>query len=202
MSILEDDLSRIKKKYDSVLEQLELLEKCDIIKEYHRLTEEGSLLSAEVQDAERELFREEKLAQYSHCKHLRVCTRIEMDGYNVVHSFGCVKCGVNSAVLNRSTSSLEESVMREYLNSLPGRHLNGINMGDCDFELAKALYKSIKRDNPDADDLEIQLYFRHALDVLRYKSMTSEKEDSRIKRLSLTPGFAGWYSESIMYRKK
>lgn len=197
-----EELASIRERYDKVMEGIELLEKCDIIKQYHSLVEEGEILKAEIDVTEREEKKKKKIREYTGCSHLRVCTRIVTDGYNVVRSYGCVKCGVNTVALTTKGDSAELDAMRAYLGSLPGRHLNGINTGeDCDLSLAMVLYQRIKRDHPEADDMAIREYFKNALRIIRDKNMTRKQEDDKIKRLDLNPGFCNWYKESVMHCK-
>lgn len=93
--------------------------------------------------------------------------------------------------------STDRRIMYNYLKELYDNNIYlSMSVADiftpCDLELATALYKKIKETHPDIDDDTATVYFEIALDNMRYKPVTEERQTNRAKRLGLSKNFKNW----------
>ena len=192
----------IRKKYNEivnkrkeVIEELVILENSDIVSKYLRLKKEN----LELLEQEQELYTHIKKQSYASCKHLTIYTKVYydyLDGKRYT-SCGCMKCGLNSNVLDydRKWLSIEERTMYDYLK----KNMNFRSTSDviCDLSLAKAIYKKIKENHPGINDKLARKYFEIALDNIRSIPVNEKRKESRIKRLNLKSNFNKWNVKDV-----
>ena len=71
--------------------------------------------------------------------------------------------------------------------------LNGTFLGiECDIDLARKIFSRIIETHPNIDDETAIKYFVKALNDIRDKEVSDERQESRAKRLSLNPDFRRW----------
>ena len=158
-------MSNLKKQYEDILIQMRdtyneinELEKDEKVKKYIDLQK----LSTNLNDKRLKLYRSIMLENYSSCNHILVYTREEYDKSWRFH--GCIKCGLDSTVLDAKKEWLSYSkrIMYDYIRR---NGINGIKIiRVCDLSLAHKLYTKIKENNPDASDEMIAKYFEIELD--------------------------------------
>ena len=173
------------KKDENVQKYIELIHRSDILfsKQYY--------LSQKMQ-----------LEKYKDCDHLFIYTEVIGTGNNQHRNCGCVKCGLNTNVLNKEQHNLSftEQLMREYLLN---NQLDNYNMSDvlCDFSLAKSIYFKIKENHPEITNEKAIKYLEIALDNIRNIDANVRREKSRAKRLGLKCNFHKWQEHDVIKQR-
>ena len=141
-----------------------------------------------------------KFDEYKKCQHIWV--------YDLYTSYngsfcGCIKCGldqsINDIIYTFGDDVLlteEEKIMYQFMKK------NYVKTGICsdtycNLNLAKAIYKKIKENNPNISDKEALKYLEIALDNIRNIKVNETRQESRAKRLSLSPKFNRWAPNDI-----
>lgn len=196
-------MEEIKKEYDSVtkerqevLDELQSLKGNEIVKRYLELISNNEKLIKK----QKMLYTEMKTNEYKNCEHISIISRIERDRYEgrSYKYSGCIKCGLNEAVLvsDGKFLSLENKIIYDYImkyNMGHGVYLDVV----CDLNLAKAIYSKIKERHPEIDDETAIKYFEIALDHIRHIKVSEERKENRVKRLKLNPNFKNWYAGDV-----
>ena len=184
------------KKREKIKKEINKVLKDENVQRYNELLEESKKLMNE----QIPLYIKMKKEKYRECNHIFVVSKIKYDPSQCrqERSYGCIKCGLNSAVLDVKGKgiSFEEQIMYDYLDEhqLKGKYTDYL----CDIELAKAIYSKIKENHPDIDDVLAQKYFEIALDNIRNIDVSEKRMKSRAKRLSLGPYFDKWSSRHVI----
>ena len=152
-----------------------------------------------------------KFKEYDKCKHLLLVNRYvnEWEEGRTYRYYFCMKCGLNSDVLRyqRSYWNSVGQIQYDYFVSHNLKYyatdifwgLGGKKIGDlCNSELAIEICARIKKAHPDIDDETLVSYFRTALSDIRNIPVNKEREESRVKRLGLTPHFNAWNMNAVI----
>lgn len=195
------------RSYKSALNlKISKLEDLPEVREYIETLEELEYTSR----LEKYAYKESRCEEFDNCKHLLITTLIKPEGDT--HFRGCIKCGLDESAITRiglPELSDEDKIMYDYLTG-DGIFSFDSDEGNVDFDrsdvlchlpVAKAIYKKIKDKKPELDDITAFIYFERALAHIRMHEVNIDRENSRIKRLSLNDEDALWYSNDVRYGK-
>lgn len=140
--------------------------------------------------------------EYKECEHIWVNSKIiENNVMNVpVIRCGCVKCGLDHAVLDsqRGWLSFEDRIKYDYLINNPSSIKKGINTEiECDLSLGQAVYKRIEEKYPQISENEKIRYLKYALYKIGTIKVNDNRSESRAKRLELNRNFHNWQSSDV-----
>ena len=197
MNNIKDKYNKLVSDIENVNNELTVLEEDSEVRKYIELKKK----SEELYNRKVKLYREFKYDEYNTCNHILISTRVNYDksSGHFCRSVGCIKCGLDNSVIDcdRDLLTEEEKIKYDYLIEynvkLEGLQTNIL----CDIDLATEIYCRIKRANPNIDDIIGCKYFEIALDNIRNIKVSKERKESRIKRLSLKPGFKNWNEKSL-----
>ena len=201
MTNLEQDYNDLLVKRKEVLKEITDLMKNKEVSQYIKLQKEN----ADLEEKQADLYRKVQIEKYENCDHILICSRVNHDSYegrSHAH-LGCIKCGLDTSILSKiiengqdiADLSFDQQIMYEYLEKLYEKNIYLINADIsilCNLELAQAIYKKIEEKNPGIDDYTAIKYFEIALDNIRYKPVSEERQTSRAKRLGLSKNFKSW----------
>ena len=186
MSTIEEDekLKRLNNEIDNLNEIIDDLSINNTdVKRFLKFKKEVSKLEKEAS----ELIKTMKYKEYDNCKHLLVSFKTKS-----CRSEGCVKCGLDVSVLTHNYSflkySFDKKIMYDYLYENFGIHNYSYSGAMGNFELAKAIYKRIKRYHPDIDDETASKYLCFALYKMRSVKVSDNRIKGRVRRLHLSDG--------------
>lgn len=168
----EKEYKEVLNEYFKVSDEINHIEQYKIIKKYLNLKEKQRLLDLK----EIELYKQKLLNRYTTCHHILVETHTEAyydyEG-RTYHYYGCIKCGLDEAViereygLNREESMMLEVVKENRLYSIHGKR-TGIR---CNIYDAREFYKELSEKYPDLDEeTMIELFkknFRNKVKTLK-----------------------------------
>ena len=163
---------------DQVLKEIKTLENDKTVKKYFRLKAKVERLNAKRE----RVYKQMKIEEYDTCNHLFVG--------NNGNSY-CLNCGLDTSVLDSDGKffDVDYKIMYDYLWS---KDVDTSDEIECDIDLAKAIYKKIKENNPGIDDVLLMKYFENALNDIRNIEVNEERQKNRAKRLSLNSKFNNW----------
>ena len=195
-------MENIKKKYEDalnerekIIKKIKALKKDPNVKKYIELIQQSDLLFSK----QYYLCQRMQMEQLKKCNHLFVYTEAYGNETHLSRNCGCVKCGLNTNVLNHNKQDLtvNEQLMREYLINNP---LENYNMTDilCDFDLAKSIYFKILKVYPNITNEEATRYLEMALYNIRNTEVNKKREKSRAKRLGLHKDFNKWNEQDVV----
>ncbi len=203
MTELEKKYFELLKEREKILDEINEMHKIIIIQKYNKLKRRN----ANLEEKQNELYEQLQMEKYENCDHIFVRHNINHDSYEgrVYPSCGCIKCGLDTSILSKvieqgydiNDLSTDQQIMYNYLKELYDNNIF-LNIAEpdittpCNLELATAIYKKIKEAHPDIDDDTTTVYFEIALDNMRYKPVTEERQISRAKRLGLSKNFKNW----------
>lgn len=193
MSSVKEQFEEAKRQLRAVLEELERIKTDPAVIRYNELDDEHASLSYTL----RELFPAVKYEEYDSCDHILVYSIRDFHrwkgGKKQVYC-ACIRCGLDQSVTNSNMGHLtdEQDAMKSYFNER-GIYLNGTFLGiECDIDLARKIFSRIIETHPNIDDETAIKYFVKALNDIRDKEVSDERQESRAKRLSLNPDFRRW----------
>lgn len=159
-----DDIEEKKEIYKKILEtrsknfeEIKKLEEINGVIEYLRLNEENKNLYI----MQKKLYEEIKIHDYESCDHILVVSHVSLEnGYGARRCDykGCIKCGCDEYVKEKSNLSIDEKIMLKYLRSLQFNELSGkqykiyCERGHDIFTKAVDEYKKLKNINDDLDE--------------------------------------------------
>lgn len=146
-----------------------------------------------------------KIQEYTDCHHLWVYTLVDHVPYEGrrIHYSGCMKCKLNQVALWKENVvginmlSFEDQTMYYFLRGKKIGFGSNHTRFSCDIDLANAIYTRIKETHPAIDDELAAQYFAVALNDIRIKEVSKERQENRAKRLSLGKYFDRWHSKDI-----
>ncbi len=198
MQNLNEKCQSILEERDKVLKEIQSMQSMESTQKYLELQKKKGNLEEEYN----QLYKEVKMEEYDSCEHILVIDA-ETTGYfdqNLHHCFGCIKCGLDTRVLDLPREELNYTLpqmqaMYDYLNKnqLNSYRLKGMRTYiECDIDLAKAIYTRIKNAHPTIDDETTLKYFEIALNDIRNIKVNGERKICRARRLSLNDHFNRW----------
>lgn len=193
MNDLEKEYAKILERREKIQKELKELEEMEIIKRYFRLRLEWDISYNKKHD----LYKQIENEKLKSCRHILVNT--SLGGKNRYQNCGCIKCGVDTSILEKERSKLnfEDKIKYDYLKENYIR-LNATHIGVvCDLNLAMAIYFKIKEYHPGINDETAIYYLKVALNDIRNIKVNYERKESRAKRLSLKPTFDRWNENDI-----
>lgn len=199
MKDLTENYAKIIEQRKEIITEMEKLEESEILKRYFYLKKKNESLYNE----QLILFKNMKMKEYETCHHILIYSKMDYDRYEgrTYASCGCIKCGLDNSVLNKSRDCLigTQRIMYDYLKkNYLSCDFGGIQTSIlCDMDLAQAIYRKIKNTYPSIDDEKAVQFFKYALKNIRSSKVSDERKANRAKRLSLNPHFQKWNSSDI-----
>ena len=187
-------------KYDEInkkQERIDEVENNELIKEYMEL-------KRTIEDDKRILkqdYLNMKKLEYKTCNHVFITSGVSYNDRYSKETYkyaGCIKCGLDTSVLSHRCKCEEAEIMLNYLKDYDLRLIVSMNV-PCDLDLACAIYKKIKENHQDIDDMTAFKYFEIALNNMRNKDVSVERKESRVKRLQLSEHFINWDGPKKIY---
>lgn len=169
-------MNNIKRKYKRVsnelrttYNELEILEKEDMVKRYIKLKEKEEKL----EEKKMEIYEELQLNIYSTCNHIFARSYTECDYYEgrTYRYYGCVKCGLDTIIysdLYYDLSVGKEKIMDNFFKQTLGKtesirhYVACFKIIDRDYAKVKEIYDEIK--NKRLSDSELQIILESKLD--------------------------------------
>lgn len=154
-------------KKDKAFGKVKLLKRNPVVKDYLEVQEELTKKNKKI----KELEKNNKKVEYNKCNHIFIGD--EENAY-------CLNCGLDSSVLNYDISDLNEQqrIMYEYLFE---NDVDTTDVIECDLELGKSVYKRIKEERPEIDDVLVRRCLEKTINDIK------KDENKRAKRLTFNP---------------
>ena len=163
MGNIVDEYSEIVKQISINDYKIKKLEENENVKEYLELLNKKK----ELDSLSKQKYEKLRMERYRSCSHVFVeCDSKYDKAEGRSHNcFGCIKCGLNTGVLNNETGKFtsDEKVMFNYLKEHQFS-INGIQIDYyCDLRLAASFYRKIKRKHPNIEEEKLNEILKEEL---------------------------------------
>lgn len=175
MANIQNQYNYTLKERKKIKEELDQLKNEKFVKRYLFLLEKDRLLKKKENLLNKSLIYN----RFCSCKHLLVYTEFNHDYFykNTNRTFACVKCGLNSNILNAHKDFLSEEAqaMYEYLVDHPFLETSIDLKTSCNFNLAKRVFEKVREKYPNVKSEMFKKYFyvalKYNIDNIKIKKM-------------------------------